>query len=102
MEEVLELTTGLCVADMYPSSNLMQGISGIRRRLERLNKELDKTLTSILNEHREGKGSSQKGETNDEDLVDALLRVQRHGELGYPLTDSNVKAVLFVSLHNFL
>lgn len=63
-----------------------------------MQRELDKILENIVFEHRERKTTTQtsEGEAN-EDLVDVLLRIQKHGDLEFPLTDNNIKAVILVS-----
>ncbi|KAL3509661.1 hypothetical protein ACH5RR_029062 [Cinchona calisaya] len=88
-------------ADMYPSVKILERISGMRQKLERTHKQVDEILENILNEHKGKRTESQhgKGEAK-EDLVDVLLNVQRSGEFGAPLTDSNLKAVLFGRVRN--
>ncbi|CAL5394853.1 unnamed protein product [Camellia sinensis] len=80
---------------MYPSVILFRVICGIRRTLEKMHKRIDQILENILNEHRGRKRitESGKGET-EEDLVDVLSRIQKHGDLQFPLTDNNIKAVI--------
>ncbi|CAL5405368.1 unnamed protein product [Camellia sinensis] len=94
MDEVLKLFGGFSVADMYPSVKLLQVMSGMRRKLEKLHKRVDQILENIVNEHRERKTERESGRGEAEDLVDVLLRVQKGGELEFPLTDDNIKAVI--------
>ncbi|GMP65082.1 hypothetical protein CsSME_00026043 [Camellia sinensis var. sinensis] len=94
MDEVLKLFGGFSVADMYPSVKLLQVMSGMRRKLEKLHKRVDQILENIVNEHRERKMERESGRGEAEDLVDVLLRVQKGGELEFPLTDDNIKAVI--------
>ncbi|THF95362.1 hypothetical protein TEA_023957 [Camellia sinensis var. sinensis] len=94
MDEVLKLFGGFSVADMYPSVKLLQVMSGMRRKLEKLHNRVDQILENIVNEHRERKMERESGRGEAEDLVDVLLRVQKGGELEFPLTDDNIKAVI--------
>lgn len=71
LREVLELTTGFSAVDMYPSMKFLQVISGVRPRLERVHKELDKILDNILNEHKEVKEVGKR-QVDREDIVDVL------------------------------
>ncbi|CAL5405392.1 unnamed protein product [Camellia sinensis] len=96
IDEALKLFGGFSVADMYPSVKLLQVMSGMRRKLEKLHKRVDQILESIVNEHRERKMERESGRGEAEDLVDVLLRVQKGGDLEFPLTDDNIKAVILV------
>ncbi|GMP65103.1 hypothetical protein CsSME_00026058 [Camellia sinensis var. sinensis] len=97
MDEALKLFGGFSVADMYPSVKLLQVMSGMRRKLEKLHKRVDQILENIVNEHRQRKMERESGRGEAEDLVDVLLRVQKGGDLEFPLTDDNIKAVILVS-----
>ncbi|KAK2985479.1 hypothetical protein RJ640_004330 [Escallonia rubra] len=99
MQEVANVATGLTVAELYPSIKWLQKICGIESKLLQFHKKFDEILESIVNEHKQRKirtitenGSDQ--EEAKEDLVDVLLRIQKHGDLGIPFTDNNIKAVI--------
>ena len=99
MEEGTVLIAGFSIVDLYPSVKVLKVITRIRSRLERLHTRLDKILESIVNEHRDGKRATEGGKSREaEDLVDVLLRVQKHGDLEFALTDDNIKAVISVSI----
>ncbi|WOG98511.1 hypothetical protein DCAR_0417854 [Daucus carota subsp. sativus] len=89
VKEAVELSSGFSVVDMYPSVKLLQVISGIRYRLEKVHEKMNKVLETIVNEHRD-----RLREGNDQDLIDVLLRIQKHGYLEAPLTDDNIKSVI--------
>ncbi|KAL7249123.1 hypothetical protein ACSBR1_011316 [Camellia fascicularis] len=79
---------------MYPSVKLFQVSSGIRGTLEKMHKRIDQILENIVHEHRERKRITESGKGEEEDLVDVLLRIQKHGDLEFPSTDNNIKAVI--------
>ncbi|CAL5349310.1 unnamed protein product [Camellia sinensis] len=92
VEEVADMIT---IVGMYPSVKLFQVISGIRRTLKKMHKRIDQILENVLNEHRERKRITESGKGEaEEDLVDVLLRIQKHGDLQFLLTDNNIKAVI--------
>ncbi|XP_054816514.1 cytochrome P450 71D10-like [Prosopis cineraria] len=91
MKRTLELASGLSIADLYPSLKILQVITGIKAKIEGVNKEIDSIVRNIINHHREEK-HSYIGEA--EDLVDVLLRIQRENDLEIPLTLENIKSVI--------
>ncbi|KAJ7960895.1 Cytochrome P450 [Quillaja saponaria] len=95
LDEGLQLAAGFCIADPYPSIKALQVITGIKPKLEKIQKEINKILDIIIKEHKESKQVNQSypGEV-DENLLDVLLNVQAKNDLELPLTDNNVKAVL--------
>lgn len=96
--EAVELSAGFCVADMYPSLKWLHYISGMKPKLEKVHQKIDRILNNIIDDHRKRKTTTKAGQPEtQEDLVDVLLNLQEHGDLGIPLTDGNVKAVLLVS-----
>ncbi|XP_044494818.1 cytochrome P450 71D10-like [Mangifera indica] len=93
--EAVEAATGFSLVDFYPSVKAIHIISRSDLKLEKLHQRSDRILEKILNQHKE-KARTQMGERGGkEDLVDVLLRVQREGDLEFPLTDSNIKAVIW-------
>ncbi|GMY31000.1 cytochrome P450 71D9-like [Fagus crenata] len=95
VSEGTKLASGFCVADMYPSIEVLQVVSSLRHKLEKLHQGIDKILQKNLNEHKDNKLRAKEGDGEAEkDIVDVLLRLQRHGDLEHPLTDNSIKAVL--------
>ncbi|URE07412.1 cytochrome P450 [Musa troglodytarum] len=97
IKDALELFSGFCVADIFPSLKFIDVLSGAEFRLRRLRRWLDEILGDIIKEH-EGKASASSCDKADEveDLVDLLLRLKDDPQLEVPLTMDNVKAVIMV------
>ncbi|KAE8654191.1 Cytochrome P450 71D10 [Hibiscus syriacus] len=98
VEEMVKLSSGFSIADMYPSFKVLRLMSGMSKRLETLFKKSDKILQLIIDEHRErlerGKIGDDEKETK-EDLITVLLKIQQLGELELPLSDNDIKAIIW-------
>ncbi|XVE50213.1 hypothetical protein DITRI_Ditri01bG0143800 [Diplodiscus trichospermus] len=92
--EVIELASGFTLADLFPSFKLLQLLSGLRSQLERVHQKVDKILENVINEHKVGKQMPRSREEEPNDLLDVLLALQESGELEFPLTTDNIKAVI--------
>ncbi|KAJ7963657.1 Cytochrome P450 [Quillaja saponaria] len=90
-----QLVAGFSIADLYPSIKVLQMITGIKPKLEKIQKKFDSILENIIKEYKEGKlmTKNSTGET-EENLLGVLLKVQAKNDLEIPLTNSNVKAVI--------
>ncbi|CAL5335564.1 unnamed protein product [Camellia sinensis] len=93
VEEVADMIGGFIIVGMYPSVKLFQVSSGIRGTLKKMHKRIDQILENIVNDYRERKRITESGKGEEEDLVDVLLRIQKRGDLEFPLTDY-IKAVI--------
>ncbi|GER34683.1 cytochrome P450 [Striga asiatica] len=92
MKEAVTMAAGFELADLFPSFKLLHLLSLNRVKLVRMRRKVDRILDGMLKEHRR-KGRS--GEFGGEDIVDVLLRMQRDGDLQFPITDDNIKGVVF-------
>ncbi|KAL5737432.1 hypothetical protein ACOSP7_030193 [Xanthoceras sorbifolium] len=96
VKEVVGLASGFSIADMYPSVGMLEVITGMKSKAEKLHQQRDRILEDILNEHRERKQNTKTGQREaDEYLVDVFLRLQKDGDLDFPLTNNNIKAVIW-------
>jgi cytochrome P450 len=92
MDQVFKALGGFSTADMYPRAKLLHFILGARRSIEKTHRELDKILQNIIVDHKTK--NETREEDFDEDLVDVLLRIQKNGDLEFPVTDDCVKTVI--------
>ncbi|KAK2641203.1 hypothetical protein Ddye_022966 [Dipteronia dyeriana] len=94
LKEGIRLATGFNISDLFPSIKLLERITGIKSQLERVHQESDRILENIINDHNKEKTTSETDKI--EDLVDVLLKVQELGigNLDFPLTTNNIKAVI--------
>ncbi|KAG4399156.1 hypothetical protein GLYMA_08G182100v4 [Glycine max] len=96
IDKQLKLMGGFSVADLYPSSRVLQ-MMGASGKLEKVHKVTDRVLQDIIDEHKNRTRSSSNEECEAvEDLVDVLLKFQKESS-EFPLTDENIKAVIQVS-----
>lgn len=67
--------------------------------MERAQKRIDEIVNNILIEHKEKlrEATGEDGAEANGDLVDVLLNIQQEGEFQPQLTDTCIKAVIFVS-----
>ncbi|OMO59093.1 Cytochrome P450 [Corchorus capsularis] len=90
--EELGLFSG--VVDLFPSMKLLYWMSGTRKRHQRLHHDLDEMFERIIEEHRANKANPKNGDEVTDDLIDVLLKLQDRGDLEFPLTTDNIKAVI--------
>ncbi|CAI9087634.1 OLC1v1021753C2 [Oldenlandia corymbosa var. corymbosa] len=83
---IMEIASGLDVADLFPSKKLVKLISGISFKLKKLFSSMDQILDEIIQEHRE--------KMDDDDIVDVLLKVNERGDLNFPISTDGVKAII--------
>ena len=80
----------------FPSLIVLDLVSVQTHKAEKIHREGNRILGNIVNDHKESRARARdRSEEVEEDLVDVLLRLQGKGE--FPLTDSNIKAVILVS-----
>ncbi|XP_039015390.1 costunolide synthase-like [Hibiscus syriacus] len=76
--------------DLFPLVKFLEYLTGLRPKLESLHRKLDEVFEDVINEHKASKGT--EGESDD--LVDVILNLQENGDLEFPLTTDNIKAVV--------
>ena len=76
LKETLEMLSGLCVTDMYPSVKWLDLISGMRYKIEKVFQRTDRILQNIVDEHRDKMQTKADKLQRDEDIVDVILKLQ--------------------------
>ncbi|KAK8527119.1 hypothetical protein V6N12_054344 [Hibiscus sabdariffa] len=94
IKETARLSSAFCLADMYPSSEVLKLMSGTRMKVDKLHRDSDKILENIVNEHKEQRNKGDHQGTLEANLVDVLLQLQQQGDLEFPLGNENIKAVM--------
>ncbi|TXG67687.1 hypothetical protein EZV62_008962 [Acer yangbiense] len=102
--KAIELASGFSIADLYPSIGILEVITGMKSKIEKLHQERDRILGDIIDEHKERRQTAKTGqkEADEEDLIDVFLRLQEDGDLEFPLTNNNIKAVIWRFLDSSL
>ncbi|CAA2966523.1 premnaspirodiene oxygenase-like [Olea europaea subsp. europaea] len=97
MKKGVTLAGGFELADLYPSLKFLQIFSWNKHQLLKMRHKLDSILDVMLNEHKHklARGKRDNGELGSENIVDVLLRKQQSDDLDVPITDDNIKAIIF-------
>ncbi|CAH1428755.1 unnamed protein product [Lactuca virosa] len=91
VNESIALGAGFGIADLFPSWKLLAFFSKTRPKLDKIHQQFDQILSNVIEEH---KISADGEDEVDKDLVDVLLKVQKRGDLGIPLSTDDIKAVI--------
>ncbi|XP_027162852.1 premnaspirodiene oxygenase-like [Coffea eugenioides] len=96
LKESLPISSAFEVSDLFPSYRILHPLSKVKPKLMKVYQRIDKIFDIIIAEHVENLKRTKRGmgESGNEDLVDVLLRVKESGDLTFPVTNNNIKAVL--------
>ncbi|KAK9062092.1 hypothetical protein SSX86_019277 [Deinandra increscens subsp. villosa] len=87
--------SGFYLADLFPDYEFVSVILGRKSRLLKLRRSFDEILDEIL-EDRRRRGSDGDGDgevSDDEDILEVLLRIKEEGGFGFAFTNDNIKAI---------
>nr|GEY27206.1 cytochrome P450 71A4-like [Tanacetum cinerariifolium] len=82
------------VGDYFPWLSLFDRISGLKGRAQKLAKEIDAFLQSVVEEHQTKRIGENAKSDEGQDLVDILLDVQNDNATGFLLDIKTLKAVI--------
>ncbi|KAL0323917.1 UNVERIFIED_CONTAM: cytochrome [Sesamum calycinum] len=92
LKKAVAMAGGFELADLFPSSKLLHVLCWNKYKLLRMRRKLDAILDDILEQHK----LKNSGDVSpEEDIVDVLLRMQKNGELQFPISNDNIKAIIF-------
>ncbi|EAZ37779.1 zealexin A1 synthase [Oryza sativa Japonica Group] len=96
LERGLKLFARHTLPDLYPSSRLAMWLSRMPRRMMQHRREAYAFTDAIIREHQENRAAGAgDGDGDDkEDLLDVLLRIQREGDLQFPLSTERIKTTV--------
>ncbi|QCE02971.1 cytochrome P450 [Vigna unguiculata] len=81
----------LFFSDYIPFMGWVDTLRGLRARLQRSFKEMDKFYQQVIDEHM---ADSHKNTPHEDDIVDVLLQLKKHYSFSIDITNDNIKAVL--------
>lgn len=98
IDKLMDLIGGFCLVDLFPSSRLVQWFSTAERRTKTICDHIHNIITDILEERKVARASGNDGSSNNDDMLDVLLRLLEEDSLAYPLTTEIIVTILFVSI----
>lgn len=107
MKQVAALGGGFGIADLFPSYKILHVLTRLKPKLLKIHHKMDIIFESLIKEHVKNQNRKKKFnvDSDQEDLIDVLLRIRDSGDLQFPITNDNIKAIIFVSqtaLNSFL
>ncbi|CDP20312.1 unnamed protein product [Coffea canephora] len=80
----------------YTSSMILHPLLSAKSQLVKIHLKMDKLLGNIIDQHIDNlaRTNMATGESGNEDLIDVLLRVKESGDLQFPITNNNIKAIV--------
>ncbi|VAH24201.1 unnamed protein product [Triticum turgidum subsp. durum] len=97
LDEAFALVSGFSPVDLFPSSRLVRWLSNDERRMRRCHGHIQRIIANVIDGRKAGRAAAGVGasSTDEEDLLDVLLRLQQEDSLEFPLTTEIIGAVLF-------
>lgn len=97
LHELQGLAGEVNLADYFPGIDWINRLNGVDRKLDKVFRDLDSFFDKIIEEHLD----PMRPESDVEDLIDVLIRIQNDPCQTITLTNKHIKAVLIVSCNLF-
>nr|GEV23401.1 premnaspirodiene oxygenase-like [Tanacetum cinerariifolium] len=96
LQEMADLAGGFDIADLFPSYKFLHVVTRMSSKLERIHKILDRIFTNVVEEHEKDVQTRKRvrGGMEKEDFLDILFRLKDSGDLEFPISTDNIKAVI--------
>ncbi|XP_071687320.1 premnaspirodiene oxygenase-like [Rutidosis leptorrhynchoides] len=94
LKEMADVTGGFDIGDLFPSYKFLHIITGMNLKMTKIHKNLDKIFNKIIDEHEKDNTKGVNVGREKEDLLDILFRLKDTGDLEFPITTDNIKAVI--------
>jgi cytochrome P450 len=97
---VISNISGFCISDLFPSLRFVDALTGTKRRLRRAHQQLEDVFGRIISDgeaRREERKRTAAG-GDDEDLLSVMLRICDEGGFEIPVNNTNIKAIILVSI----
>ncbi|RDX98928.1 Cytochrome P450 71A9, partial [Mucuna pruriens] len=91
LRETQHMLGGFFLGDFFPRLGWLNKFSGLENRLQKNFREMDNFYEQVIKEHI---NNSERAGTVHEDLVDALLQVQKDSNQAIAITNDQIKGVL--------
>ncbi|CDP07887.1 unnamed protein product [Coffea canephora] len=94
--ESAPLSSTFDISDLFPSFKILHPLLSVKSQLVKIHLKMDKLLGNIIDQHVDNRARTNMatGESGNEDLIDVLLRVKESGDLQFPITNNNIKAIV--------
>lgn len=91
--EMVEEASKFSLVEMFPWLEFVYGITGLKAKFVKIQEQGDEIIQDII---------KNRPEHENENLLDVLLRVQKSGNQEVPVTDGDIKTILWVSFKHIL
>ncbi|CAN1220922.1 Cytochrome P450 71D11 (Fragment) [Linum grandiflorum] len=95
VHRIFKMMTGFTLVNLFPGVKLLERATGMKPKLMKLHGEKDGIVQRILDDHKQRLQQRKKnirGDGNEEDLTDVLLRFQEPGDLVFVDKNGVMKA----------
>ncbi|XP_020185522.1 zealexin A1 synthase-like [Aegilops tauschii subsp. strangulata] len=93
--KLMDLIGGFCLVDLFPSSWLVQWFSTAERRTKRSCDLIQSIIADIFEKRKAARASRHGAYSDDEEMLNVLLRLLEEDSLAYPLTTEIIVTVMF-------